>query len=209
MKKRATLLSTGVIGAVTLFGTAAFVDAEVPVQTTPYVCNGAVDKDGLNIEIRSANTDAMEINQNCTGSIRNVKIHTWTNDGIKVKARTPVAHDLVIENVEIICEDVQDGAHQDGVQAMAGKNITFKNLKVRCGLSNAQFFISSEAAVNVVCEDCNLGEGASHTANVWGATNGLRNSLLCKPETQRYYTKHGAAVDVNNERALAGDSRCS
>jgi hypothetical protein len=175
-------------------------------QSTPYICNTAVDETLVKVEIHTPNTDAVELKTGCTGVIHRLEVDTWTNDGVKLKAGGP--HDLVIESGYITCHDSVDGAHQDGIQAMVGSNVTFEGLTIRCGLSNAEFFVSDDLAHGVVCDGCNLGPGASHTANVWGDDNGVRNSVLCKPQTSRYFTKHGTPIDVGNERAPAGDPRC-
>ena len=66
------------------------------------------------------------------------------DDGLKVNAPAPAAHDLVIEGGYIRCHDSTPNAHQDGIQAMGGSRFTFRNLELNCNSNpNAQLFINS------------------------------------------------------------------
>ena len=78
------------------------------------------------------------------GVVHALPVETWTRDGLKVNAPSPVAHDLVIGGGYIRCYG-QFLGHQDGIQVMGGKRITFRNLEVNCNTrTNAQLFIAGD-----------------------------------------------------------------
>jgi hypothetical protein len=108
---------------------------------------------------------------------------TWQLHGIKINAIEPVAHDLVIEGGYIRCHDHPGGAHQDGIQAMAGRRITFRNLEINCNSEpNAQLFVSANGGdpTDIVCESRFLGSGAASTLQVnQSVRSGARNTLVC------------------------------
>ena len=180
----------------------------VELVDQPFVCNGPVNIDVLRVRIETVAQDAVVLRRGCTGRIGRIEVDTWQADGVKSnqQGQGAVVTDLTVEGGYIRCHDAAPNAHQDGVQMQVGQRVTFSNVEIRCGLSNAQFFVSGSTATDVVCDGCNLGPDASHTVNVVGTRNGARNSVLCKPETHRYFT--GSGVDEGNERALAGDPRC-
>ena len=64
----------------------------------------------------------------------------------------------------IRCYDRPEGAHQDGIQALGGERITFRNLEINCNSgSNAQLFLNGANGgmpTDIVCEKCFLGSGA-------------------------------------------------
>ena len=95
--------------------------------------------------MRTEVEDAVRLDQNCSGRIGRVEVDTWTADGIKVQNRGTVAHDLVIESGYVKCHDVAGSYHQDGIQAMGGHRLTFRNLAVDC-LGNANLFVNESVA---------------------------------------------------------------
>ena len=68
-----------------------------------------------------------------------------------------MAHDLVIESGYVKCHDVAGSYHQDGIQAMGGTRLTFRNLTVDC-LGNANLFVNQgglkvSMPTDVICDD--------------------------------------------------------
>jgi hypothetical protein len=169
----------------------------------------------VKVTMRNAGGDAIQLRENCSGRIGRIEVETWREDGLKVNAPEPVAHDLVIEGGYIRCYDHPGGAHQDGIQAMGGERITFRNLEINCNSEpNAQIFINSAnggTPTDIVCDGCFLGSGAAQTlfVNV-SVRSGARNTLICPGRFQAVRIDGGALspVNINNTVLSAGDSRC-
>ena len=75
-------------------------------------------------------------------------------------------------------------AHQDGIQALGGERITFRNLEINCNSgANAQLFLNAANGgmpTDIVCERCFLGSGAGTTLRISSSVrSGARNSTLC------------------------------
>ena len=126
------------------------------------------------------------IGNECTGRIGRVEIDTWDADGIKVH---PPAHDLVIEGGYVRCHDQQGDVHQDGIQAMGGTRVTFRNLEVDCASSegvNSAMFINmgsggQERPTDIVCDGCILKKAPTrnHVLRISDSVrSGARNSTI-------------------------------
>lgn len=183
-----------------------------------YRCTGPINVDLL--RVTSPPGDALTLGTGCTGRIGRVEITQFTTDGIKVSnASTNAAHDLVIESGFVRCPGIADGAHQDGIQVMGGRNLLFKNLHVDCqGHSN--FFVNrggggATTPTNVVCENCRLDDGGADPSSVINAVNsGLRNTVGCRSVRFNHGFEWGTAsqlqgrVDEGNTLLAAGSAGC-
>jgi Ca2+-binding RTX toxin-like protein len=181
-----------------------------------WTCTGRVDLDLVKITMNpgARDRDAIHLRTNCSGHIRRIEVDTWAGDGIKINAPSPVAHDLVIWGGYIRCFEHPEGAHQDGIQALGGERITFRNLEVNCTSgANAQIFLNAANGgmpTDIVCERCFLGSGAGTTLRISSSIrSGARNSTLC-PGRFRDINAVGAqeAVNVANTILPASDDRC-
>ena len=135
-------------------------------------------------------------------------------DGLKVNAPAPVAHDLVIEGGYIRCHDKSAGAHQDGIQAMGGTRITFRNLELNCNSEpNAQLFINSAnggTPTDIVCENCFLGSGAlvdASSTTRCGPAHGTRSICPGRFSPIRIEAAN-QPVNSGNTVLPASDPRC-
>ena len=182
-----------------------------------WTCRGPVDLDLVKVTMNEGarGSDAIYLRTNCSGTIRRIEIDTWTGDGVKINAPAPAAHDLTIWGGYIRCYDHPPGAHQDGVQALGGERITFRNVEINCNSQpNAQFFLSASNGgmpTDVVCERCFLGSGAATTLLIGESIrSGARKSLLCNGR----FRVLGVALDAvepqnsGNTVLPASDSRC-
>lgn len=178
-----------------------------------WTCRGPVDLDLVKVTMRSGG-DAIYLRQGCTGRIGRIEVDTWTADGLKVNAPAPAAHDLTIGGGYIRCH-AQTRGHQDGIQAMGGRNITFQGLQILCGSNpNAQLFINSVNGgnpTNIVCDGCLLGRGAASTLLIGSSSgSGARSSTICEG---RYFDIRiqGASAPVNAGNTIipSTDPRCS
>jgi hypothetical protein len=158
--------------------------------------------------------DAIRLGEGCTGRIARIEVDTWTEDGVKVQNRSrDAAHDLVIASGYIECHDIAGGAHQDGVQAMGGRNISFRSLTIDC-LGNSNFFVNRAGSggtmpTDVVCEGCVLGPRSSTTIRVNDATrSGARNSLFCPGRNMTEFWGDPSSVNQGNTVLARTDSRC-
>ena len=179
-----------------------------------WTCNGPVNLNLVKVTIRTARTDAIFLRENCTGRIGRIEVQTWVGDGLKVNAPSPAAHDLVIEGGYIRCYGNVLG-HQDGIQAMGGARVTFRNLEVNCNSNpNAQLFISTVNGgrpTDVVCDRCVLGRGAAQTLFIaMGTRSGARNSIICSGRFDAIRIGPGAVAPVNQGNTVvpASDPRC-
>ena len=181
-----------------------------------WTCTGPVNLDLVKITLRDPNNgDAINLRENCSGRIGRIEIQTWAQDGLKINAPAPAAHDLVIGGGYIYCYGHAAGAHQDGVQVMGGQRITLRNVNIQCNSNpNAQFFVAASNGgypTDVVCDNCILGRGAAQTLFVAGSErSGARNSLVCAGRFNdiRIETT-SSAINVGNSVVPATDPRCS
>ena len=181
----------------------------------PWTCTGPVNLDLVKITMRTAASDGIYLRQNCSGRIGRIEVATWTGDGLKVNAPAPVAHDLVIEGGYIRCYG-QTRGHQDGIQAMGGQRITFRNLEINCNSNpNAQLFLSASNGghpTDIVCDGCTLGRGAAQTLFITTSTrSGARNSTICQGryDAIRIDSPANSPVNTNNRVIPATDPRCT
>jgi hypothetical protein len=191
---------------------------QVVLYDRPFVCSGPVDLDLVKVTMRTANSDAISLASGCTGRIGRVEVETWTQDGIKVQNQPNPAHDLVVEGGYVKGWDLADGAHQDGIQAMGGSRITFRNLLV--DVVGAQNLFINEAGsgattpTDVVCESCVLGPNVATPLLVNVAIRaGARNTVVCTATRYGRSTSFSSSsvgyVDVANTSLPIGDSRCA
>ena len=162
-----------------------------------------------------AGHDAIHLRENCSGRIGRIEVDTWTNDGLKVNAPAPAAHDLTIEGGYIRCHDQAAGAHQDGIQAMGGARITFRNLELNCNSNpNAQIFINSANGgspdrhrVRELPPRLRRRLVALHQPSL---RSGARNTLICPGRFSPIRIESGAQSPVNSGNTVlpASDSRC-
>ena len=134
--------------------------------------------------MRTTVSDAIRLGENCSGRIGRVEVETWTADGIKVQNAGTVAHDLVIESGYVKCHDVAGEYHQDGIQAMGGYRLTFRNLAVDC-LRNANLYLSragsgASTPTDVICDRCVLGPHSAQTLFYnMSLRSGAINTTIC------------------------------
>jgi hypothetical protein len=183
------------------------------VTNSTWVCSGRVNLALVKVTMRSSG-DAIRLSEGCTGRIDRIEVDTWTNDGVKIQnASSQAARDLVIGSGYIKCHDIAGGAHQDGVQAMGGSRITFRNLSIDC-LGNSNFFVTEGGGgatrpTDIICEGCTLGPRSSTTIRVNNATrSGARNSLFCPGRNQTEFWGDSSSIDVNNTTLSRSDARC-
>jgi len=178
-----------------------------------WTCDGPVNLDLVKVTMQSGG-DAVTLGAGCTGRIERVEIDTWREDGIKIQNNASnAAHDLVIGGGYIKCHDITSGAHQDGVQAMGGARVTFRNVSIDC-LGNSNFFVNragsgSTTPTDIVCEGCFLGPRSSTTIRVNEATrSGARNSTFCPGRNMTDFWGDPSSVNQNNTVLSRTDARC-
>jgi hypothetical protein len=184
------------------------------IASNTWTCTGPVDLSLVKVTMQSPG-DAIHLRENCSGRIGRIEVDTWTEDGLKVNAPAPAAHDLVIEGGYIRCHAHAAGAHQDGIQAMGGSRITFRNLEINCNSDpNAQLFINSAVGgtpTDIICEGCFLGSGGGSSLFVNASTrSGARNSTICPGRFSPIRIESGAVSPVNSGNVVlaAADPRC-
>jgi hypothetical protein len=102
-----------------------------------WVCSAPQAGTIVNVTILTNTVDAVHLNAGCTGSIV-VHIYTTQADGIKIHQG---AHDLQITG-DITCAGKTATVHQDGVQAMGGRDILIGSttqdgaMKIDCPTGN-------------------------------------------------------------------------
>jgi hypothetical protein len=191
------------------------VQGRIVLDEQAYVCRGPVDLDLVKVTMRTTVDDAIRLDQDCSGRIGRIEVDTWTADGIKVQNHGEVAHDLVVESGYVKCHDVYGEYHQDGIQAMGGYRLTFRNLAVDC-LGNANLFLNRGGArvstpTDVVCERCILGPSSAQTLfSATSTRSGTRDTTVC---TGRYRAirigpRTEAMVDENTTVLPHDDPSC-
>lgn len=187
------------------------------VQERSWTCTGRVNLDLLKVTMRPGATgnDAVHLRKDCHGVIRRIEIETWIGDGVKINAPAPAAHDLIIGGGYIRCFDRLPEAHQDGVQALGGERITFRDVEIRCRSNpHAQFFVSAASGgmpTDIVCDRCLLGAGAGSTIAIGESIrSGVRNSIVCRGRFRPINLTANAVDPVltGNTVVLADDRRC-
>ena len=171
-------------------------------ENRQFRCSGPVDLDLVRVTMRTTIDDAVSLDENCTGRIGRIEVETWTADGIKVQNHGKVAHDLVIESGYVKCHDIAGGYHQDGIQVMGGRSITFRNLRVDC-LGNANLFLAESSLgaatpTDVVCEGCILGPNSAQTLfNGDSIRSGARRTTICTGRFRAIRVEPGVVKMVN------------
>lgn len=100
---------------------------EVRLVGDSFIVDGPVDLDLVKVEFPPG--DALVLANGATGKIGRVEIDTRTEDGIKVQnAGANAAHDLEINDGYVKCHGKSAAAHQDGIQVMGGRNLTFRSI---------------------------------------------------------------------------------
>lgn len=133
---------------------------EVNLTGDSFIVDGPVDLDL--VKVTSPPGDALVLASRATGRIGRVEIDTSTEDGIKVQnADANAAHDLVIEDGYVRCHGKASGAHQDAIQVMGGRNLTFKSILFE-GADTQGIFVNKAGSgattpTDIVFEDCKVG----------------------------------------------------
>jgi hypothetical protein len=124
-------------------------------------CVTPVDLDLVQVTIHGLKTDAIHLNRGCTGTIRRLEV---VGDGVDLGPRGDAvkvhagAHDLEILGGTINCARKSPRKHQDAIQAMGGKRVTFHEITSR-GCSNSFMFVNfgrsrHEKPEDIVCRGC-------------------------------------------------------
>jgi len=176
-----------------------------------WTCRGRVDLDLVKVTMRTTLSDAIYLRDGCRGRIGRIEVTTWTGDGVKINRGSPPAHDLVIGGGYIRCRAHGPGGHQDGVQAMAGDRITFRNVEINCNSRpNAQFYVSAlEPGLprDIVCVNCFLGRGAASTLFVAKSVrSGARNTRICPGRYHTVRIETGAQSPVRSGNRILSRS---
>lgn len=176
-------------------------------------CTSRVDLDLVKVTMYRGG-DAISIASGCSGRIGRVEVDTWSADGIKVQNTAPAPQDLVVEGGYVECHAISPGSHQDGVQAMGGSSLTFRNLTIDC-LGNSNFYVNragggASTPTDVVCEGCVLGPQSASTLFIGSSIrSGARSSVVCEG---RYFDVRieRATSPVTSETAVVpeSDARC-
>jgi hypothetical protein len=154
----------------------------ITLEDQGWVCGGKVDIDKLEVTVRNENIDAVQLGPGCTGRIGELDVTQYRQDGVKVAEG---AHDLVIETGTVECLGRKEGAHQDGIQALGGEDVTFKDVRIDCpSATNSAFFIrqggiSEQPPTGIVCENCFFRGGAYAVRVNESIRSGVRNSTIC------------------------------
>jgi hypothetical protein len=224
MSARNRLLTLAAVAAMAVWGGMALANAGDHVLTGQgYTCTGPQDVNLLKVT-DATNNDSTNLRVNCTGRYGRIEFSGIMADGIKINQVAPVAHDFVVEGGYIFADGAPAGAHQDGVQAMAGTNITIRNV----AFDNAgnggggAFFVSGSSASNIVCDHCAFSSDWPNLIRVYGACyvggvrvacgNGVKNSLICEASSGRAVfggSEDGGGNLGGNIVVPANDPRCT
>jgi hypothetical protein len=187
----------------------------------------------IRVDSTATQTDAIALSPGCTGYIAQIDVDTKSTDGVKIANNlngdlncsnvVDCAHDLTIGGGIVTSSGHYKTAHQDCMQALGGRNITFYGVIFGCQTANnAQWYLSVNKAgtlpltpsVNVICDHCQFHPGGTYHSVTIGPSrsSGVRNSLVC-PGTSRalqFSVLAGAVspVDVNNTKPWPTDPRC-
>jgi hypothetical protein len=173
----------------------------ISLEDQGWVCGGKVDIDKLEVTVRNANIDAVQLGPGCNGRIGELVVVQYRQDGVKVAEG---AHDVVVERGTVECHGRKANAHQDGVQVMGGERITFTDLRVDCpSASNAAFFIrqggmSERPPMEVVCDDCFFRGGGYAVRVNESVRSGVRNSTICNGKFGALKILDGARMPVDD-----------
>jgi hypothetical protein len=183
---------------------ASLTSGNIKLEDQGWYCGGRVDVDRLEVTIRNTDIDAVELGRGCTGRIGELVVVQYQTDGVKVTAG---AYDLVVEKGSIECMAQKAGAHQDGVQAMGGARVTFKDLRIDCPTRSSGFFVrngglADELPTDIVCEGCSiLGGGYSVRINE-SVRSGVRDSTVCTGKFGGIKILEGAVEPVDERNRI-------
>lgn len=188
---------------------------QVMLDGESWECDGHVDLDL--VKVSNPSRDAIQLGSGCTGRIRRIEVDTSSKDGVKIQNQENPAHDIVIEGGYVRCTAIEDGAHQDAVQAMGGRNIIFRNVEFDC-LGNSNFFVNrggsgATTPTDIVCEGCRFGPSSATTVRVNNAIrSGVRSSRICvgrRVDDPIYFSENTVGpVDVGNTILPESDPLC-
>jgi hypothetical protein len=169
-----------------------------------WVCNTAVDLDSVTVNVDvSPGPDALQLKAGCTGRIGKVTINTVAGDGIKVSGNGGPS-DLIVGPGTVTCTAREPVKHQDGIQVLAAKNLTFVGITTRCTTANnAQFFLNATdpaAIQDVLCVACSFHPGPSyHDVTIGVSTrSGVVGSVVCPSASAALTFKSSDATDPVN-----------
>jgi hypothetical protein len=179
---------------------------EVVLKNEPFIVNCPVDLDLVKVEF--PNDDALQLSSGASGRIGRIEIDTRTQDGIKVQnADQNAAHDLVVEGGYVKCHGCDAGAHQDGIQVMGGKKLTFRGIHFESA-DTQNIFVNKAGSgatnpTDIVFENCvsavdsSITQGPATPVNINGSLRTvLRNCHVCKsPRYGKGIVIGSAAVD--------------
>jgi hypothetical protein len=182
-----------------------FVDltrGNVTLTDQGWYCGSRVDVDRLEVTVRHADVDAIHLARGCTGRIGELIVVQYRRDGVKVSAG---AHDLVVEKGTIECRAQKPESHQDGIQAMGGHRVTFRNVRVDCPTRSSGFFVrrggrDQELPVDILCVGCFIRGGSYSVRLNDSVRSGIRDSTVCSGRFGPIKILDGAIdpVDVRN-----------
>src|SRR4051794_19217295 len=155
-----------------------------------WTCDSVVNLDSVTVVMDVAlgkngkARDAVYLGPGCTGRIGKVTISTNGGDGIKVAEG---ATDVAVGGGTVSCAGRYNDVHQDGIQVMGGRRITFTGVAVACPTANnTQFFVNMAGSSTVppdsiLCVSCSFLPGGSyHDVTIGTSTNsGVVGSIIC------------------------------
>ena len=212
--------------AVLLVGGSAVASALPPLQADiesygkPFVCKGPINVNRVIVNSPGGGNDALSLATGCTGRIGYINLSGPMADGIKVQnASVNAAHDLVIESGFVHCGEHLTGVHQDGIQAMGGRDLDLRNIAFNClGGGGGNYFPAKGGQLvtnptRIICTHCAFGPLHPNNIQVQDSDqSGVRDSLICRPQSGRNPFIKGPkatnVVDVGNIIAPLGDPRC-
>ena len=137
------------------------------------------------VEHAVGHIDAIHLDSGCTGALE-IHVLTWSADGVKVHDG---AHDLIVTG-DVVCRGRLGRIHQDGVQAMGGRNVQFGDgatvgsfrVDFPTGNNGGLWVNEGDAGhslpTSIVCDHCDLFERnvAVHIGR--SVASGVRSSVL-------------------------------
>ena len=187
----------------------------------------------IRVDSSAIQKDAVGLNPGCTGSIAQIDVVTKSTDGVKIANNlngdlncsngSNCAHDLTIGGGIVVSTGRNSSAHQDCMQALGGRNITFNGVIFGCETANnAQWYLTVNTVgtmtptppTNVVCDRCEFHLGKTYHGVTIGPSrsSGVRNSLVCPGASRalQFTITTGAVspIDVNNKKPWPSDPQC-
>lgn len=159
-----------------------------------WTCTGPQNRNVVRVNGTSSGMDAVNLRTNCSGRIGRLEITGIMADCVKINAPSPEAHDLLIESGHAF-DSSTSSSHKDGVQAMGGDRITFRNFLFDCGTPSGgtgggHWFPAGSnggSPTFIVCDRCAFLPRMNNQIAVQSNTvsSGVRNSLVCRPNSGR------------------------